>query len=165
MPTTQRCLYCGKFFCPDPRVGTRQKACFDPECQKQRHDESHAGWRQANPDYFCGSEHYQQQKFWLAKPKNRGYLKRYRKSHPDYVAIDNRKRQERRRRQMSDMKDEIRRREIHQIRGFQGADMKDTIAMQIDGILTFLEKAPRIGMSDKKDSMVLSASSVRPSTP
>ena len=165
MREKKRCMYCGKRFVPDPRVGVRQKACFDPQCQQQRHDESHGQWRQENPDYFQGSEHYTQQKQWLAKPKNRGYLKRYRKSHPDYVAADNKARKKRRKRQMSDMKDEILRREINQIRALHGADMKDTIQLKIDGILTFLEKPSPQSLSDMKDSMALSTVSVARSSP
>lgn len=160
MPEKRRCPYCDKQFVPDPRVGIRQKACFDPECQKQRHDESHAHWRKDNSDYFQGSEHYSQQKVWLAKPKNRGYLKRYRKAHPDYVAKDNKARKSRRKRQMSDMKDERLRREIDQIRSLRGADMKDTIQLKIDGILAFLERPPTQRVSDMKDSMALPVSSV-----
>lgn len=165
MPEKRRCLYCGKRFVPDPRVGVRQKACFDPECQKQRHDESHGHWRKDNANYFQGSTHYFQQKLWLAKPKNRDYLKRYRKAHPGYVAKDNKARKSRRERQMSDMKDERIRREIDQIRSLRGADMKDTIQLKIDGILAFLERPPAQPVSDMKDSMALSASSLARSAP
>jgi hypothetical protein len=32
---TKKCLFCGKYFVPDPRVGNRQKACRDEQCKKK----------------------------------------------------------------------------------------------------------------------------------
>lgn len=39
-------------FRPDPRVGARQYACPQPECQKARRRKKQAAWRVRNPDYF-----------------------------------------------------------------------------------------------------------------
>ena len=45
------CRYCRKWFRPDPRVGDRQKACSQFECQKKRRHRTQANWRGRNPEY------------------------------------------------------------------------------------------------------------------
>ena len=40
MPTSKPCCVCRRWFEPDPRVGKRQRACFNPECQRERHRRS-----------------------------------------------------------------------------------------------------------------------------
>jgi hypothetical protein len=45
------CRYCGKWFWPDRRVGPRQRACSDEECQCKRRAETQASWRHRNPEY------------------------------------------------------------------------------------------------------------------
>lgn len=45
------CRFCGKWFWPDPRVGSRQRACSAAECQQKRRVETQASWRQCNPEY------------------------------------------------------------------------------------------------------------------
>jgi hypothetical protein len=45
------CRYCGKWFWPDQRVGPRQRACSDEECQRKRRAETQASWRNRNPEY------------------------------------------------------------------------------------------------------------------
>ena len=45
------CCFCRKWFRPDPRVGSRQKSCSHPECQKKRRHRTQANWRKQNPDY------------------------------------------------------------------------------------------------------------------
>jgi hypothetical protein len=45
------CRYCGKWFWPDQRVGPRQRACSDEECQRKRRAETQAEWRRRNPEY------------------------------------------------------------------------------------------------------------------
>jgi len=47
------CSFCRSWFQPDARVGGRQYACSDPECQ-QRRRRKQAKWRRRNPDYFVG---------------------------------------------------------------------------------------------------------------
>ena len=48
----KRCCICQEPFRPDPRVGARQKTCGEPACQRARHAERQALWREKNPDYF-----------------------------------------------------------------------------------------------------------------
>lgn len=45
------CRFCRKWFRADPRVGKRQRACSDPECQRRRRAETQATWRARHPDY------------------------------------------------------------------------------------------------------------------
>ena len=65
----KRCLFCGRFFRPDSRVGNRQVSCKRPECQKKRRKAQQERWRKANPGYF--QNRYE-------------YLKEWRKANPDY---------------------------------------------------------------------------------
>lgn len=37
---------------PDSRVGSRQRACSRPECQRERRRRTQASWRSRNPEYF-----------------------------------------------------------------------------------------------------------------
>ena len=47
MATTKRpCCVCRRWFAPDPRVGKRQKACSRDECQRERHRQNCAQWRE-----------------------------------------------------------------------------------------------------------------------
>lgn len=48
----RRCKVCGELFLADPRVGERQRACSQRECQQERRRETQAGWRERNADYF-----------------------------------------------------------------------------------------------------------------
>lgn len=53
-----RCLFCGRYFAPDCRVGHRQKACPRPECRKARKKAAQEAWTEKNPDYFQGRYPY-----------------------------------------------------------------------------------------------------------
>jgi len=46
------CCVCGRWFRPDPRIGARQRACRQPECQVARRRRKQKAWREANSDYF-----------------------------------------------------------------------------------------------------------------
>jgi hypothetical protein len=54
MPVARKrpCCICHRWFRPDNRVGSRQRACNKPECQSLRRQKKQAAWRAANPDYF-----------------------------------------------------------------------------------------------------------------
>lgn len=56
MPDARRrpCCICRRWFRPDPRVGARQRACQQPECQAARRRETQAAWCARNPGYFAG---------------------------------------------------------------------------------------------------------------
>ena len=68
----KRCVYCGRFFKPDYRVGDRQKSCQSSECKSKRKRESQRRWVEANPGYFQGR--YENTKQW-------------RKQHPGYQRL------------------------------------------------------------------------------
>ena len=46
------CCICRRWFRPDPRVGVRQQACREPDCQVARRKKKQKAWRKRNPDYF-----------------------------------------------------------------------------------------------------------------
>lgn len=161
----KRCFYCGRWFPPDSRTASFQKACFRQRCRGQRQKQAQAGWLARNTGHFQGHAHYLQQKKWLSKPGNADYLRRYRASHPDFVAADNRRRTLRRRRQkvleegrrLSDMKDAIHRREIHRIQSLSASDMKDAMGIRLDGLLKHLATCPWSWRADMKDEMACAA--------
>src|SRR4030081_844987 len=53
MPEARKrpCTICRRWFRPNPRVGTRQKACGAPDCQAARRQKTQANWRNRNPGY------------------------------------------------------------------------------------------------------------------
>jgi len=57
----KRCLFCGQFFIPDPRVGDRQKACHREPCKKKRKTVAQRRWCEKNPGYFQGRYPYVKQ--------------------------------------------------------------------------------------------------------
>ncbi len=54
MPEARKkpCCICRRWFRPDPRVGSRQRACGKEECQAARRVQTQRSWRDRNPDYF-----------------------------------------------------------------------------------------------------------------
>jgi|GEM_PF-3719922 len=64
----KKCLYCGREFISDPRVGQRQKAC-SVQCQRLRKKENNKAFSKNNPGYWQGRY---------------GYVKEWRQKHPDY---------------------------------------------------------------------------------
>ena len=46
------CCICHQWFRPDPRVGSRQRACRKPDCQSSRRKKKQRAWRDRNPEYF-----------------------------------------------------------------------------------------------------------------
>jgi hypothetical protein len=54
----KRCMVCGKYFVPDPRVRERQKVCKAAACKKTRKRVSQAVWCSKNPGYFKGRYPY-----------------------------------------------------------------------------------------------------------
>ena len=54
MPDVRKkpCCICRRWFRPDPRVGLRQQACREPDCQVARRKKKQKAWRKRNPDYF-----------------------------------------------------------------------------------------------------------------
>src|SRR5438552_16919144 len=46
------CCICRRWFRPDSRIGSRQRACRSPECQTGRRVQTQRSWRESRPDYF-----------------------------------------------------------------------------------------------------------------
>jgi hypothetical protein len=46
------CCICRRWFRPDPRIGPRQRACRNPDCQVARRRKKQKKWRERHPDYF-----------------------------------------------------------------------------------------------------------------
>ena len=65
----KQCEFCGRFFIPDRRVGTRQRSCSRTECRKKRKAAAQALWVSQNPDCFKGRS---------------ANTKRWRYDHPGY---------------------------------------------------------------------------------
>ena len=63
----KRCLFCGQFFIPDPRVKDRQKACHRELCKKKRKAVAQQRWCESNPGYFQGRYPYVKQ--WREKKR------------------------------------------------------------------------------------------------
>ena len=61
----KRCLFCGRYFIPDRRVGPKQKACPRAVCRKARKQLAQSLWCRKNPGYFKGRYWYVKQ--WRAK--------------------------------------------------------------------------------------------------
>ncbi len=74
------CCICCASFLPHRKLGERQKTCGN-DCQQILKENNNANWRLKNPDY--GKNDYPRVKACLEKSP--GYLKRYRRDHPEYV--------------------------------------------------------------------------------
>ena len=75
-PAGPKCLCCRELFVPDPRVGSRQKFCPKPECQKASKAASQKRWlrKNGNGDYFRGPDQMARVQRW--RHSNPGYWKR-----------------------------------------------------------------------------------------
>src|SRR5271165_5833069 len=53
MPEARKrpCTICRRWFRPDPRAGSRQRACGNPDCQTARRRKTQANWRKRNSGY------------------------------------------------------------------------------------------------------------------
>lgn len=51
MRSKQLCPNCRHWFLPNPKAGSRQRFCSNPQCQRERHRRDCADWRSRNPYY------------------------------------------------------------------------------------------------------------------
>lgn len=89
----KRCPYCGRWYRPNPRARI-QRCCGDADCQKARKRQNLTRWRTLHPQH--AQRYAPKQRAWAKGYPN--YWQIHRRSHPDYVARDNRRRVEGRRR-------------------------------------------------------------------
>lgn len=54
MPDARKkpCCICRRWFRPDPRIGSRQRARRNPDCPSARQRKKQKQWRERHPDYF-----------------------------------------------------------------------------------------------------------------
>lgn len=144
------CEFCGQLFKPAPRRWRHQTVCYKAACRKKGKAKAQRKWLRKNPGHF--RRHYDHvKKHW----DYTSYLRNYRANNPQYVAEDNRARRKRRYReklrkaeiarwqqsQMSaDIQDLVLRREkaVFAIQSRRGADIQDTVRLQLDGILELM---------------------------
>ena len=64
----RKCLFCGDFFFPDHRSGTRQRYCGATDCRRASKSASQAAWlsKPQNVDYFKGPVHVERVRAWRA---------------------------------------------------------------------------------------------------
>jgi hypothetical protein len=73
----KRCLYCGRYFRPDYRVGTKQKSCGRDDCRHSCKSEAQERWVNKNQGYFCGR--YENTKEWRCEHDD--YQRKWRAQH------------------------------------------------------------------------------------
>lgn len=74
MKNQSKCAFCGRFFTPDVRVGSRQKSCTASPCQIKRKRVQEKQWRVKNTEYF--KDRYEDIKAW--REAHPGYQKEWR---------------------------------------------------------------------------------------
>ncbi len=84
----KKCRYCGRRFCPDPRVGKRQKRCVREECRKAENRRKVRKWMELNPDILPSLR--AKMRVWAKAYPH--YWQEYRKNHPAYCERDNARR-------------------------------------------------------------------------
>ena len=146
----KRYVYCHLPYRPDPRVATSQKSCSDPVCRRKRKEEAQAKFLKESPGYFRGR--YGQIKLWLAA--HPGYLVDYRASHPKHMAkkrLQDRLRRRRLKCVRADIQVTMLRRNVQALRGLRGADIQDTMRLQLDGLLDVLGREGRADIQVQND--------------
>ena len=83
MPSTFKCLHCGKTLPKNPRLKKIQKYCSAKKCQQKRR--SVRKKERYNSDLKYREKHLETQKSWRENRPAHLYQKEYRKSHPRYV--------------------------------------------------------------------------------
>ena len=76
-PLFRSCCVCRKRFRPHPRLGNRQRTCGHDECQKRRRCVNARNWRARNPE--ADDADYRR----IRQRDRRGYLRKYRATHPE----------------------------------------------------------------------------------
>lgn len=137
----KNCIYCGRLFLPDPRVGKRQKRCFRDECRRAQNCKKSRKWIKRHPDYQDGRK--AKLRDWADAYPN--YWRNYRKTHPDYTAKDNRRRALALRRQRCSAKlTSIRSIAVEKLRQIQNEEPQNCSAKltqtdrRINGIMDYL---------------------------
>lgn len=75
----KRCVWCGAWFVPSPRLKGRQKTCGSADCKRRQNLLAQRRWKRRNLE-ICR----QSQRDWQSV-RDDGYWKLWRERHPDYV--------------------------------------------------------------------------------
>jgi hypothetical protein len=139
MPSTKRCLYCGKTYVPDPRTVGDQKACTRSPCRRERQRRAYQAWAARNRDY----DDTRRDKICRWAKDYPDYWKRYRKDHPGYSERNRRRTRERLRgrRLMFAKQNAIRRDPVGYLEGLKADPLfakQNAMTRPVEGILTYL---------------------------
>jgi hypothetical protein len=93
---SKRCPCCRCLFIPDRRVGSRQRVCGKNECQAKRKKESQRRWSEKHRDYW-GVHQVEGESRKAFRETKAAYMRKYRRTHPEYVRQDNERRNRSRR--------------------------------------------------------------------
>jgi len=89
MNPKKRCVICNKWYIPEPRTKAHQQCCGRAECKKAFKVRTNKSWQKRHPDY--GKTRKVKIRDWAQQYPN--YWQEYRRTHPDYCARDNKRRQ------------------------------------------------------------------------
>ena len=135
----KRCLVCRRWF--EPRAQTPgQKTCSRSACQKSRHRNICAAWRQKNPTYDRSRSG--KKRVWAKAFPD--YWQRYRADHPDYCKRDNARRaQAYRDASFSANQDAWRQTTVERLQGLQATIVsssanQDACHRRVDAVIDFL---------------------------
>ena len=139
MPSTKRCVYCGKSYRPDPRTATEQKACQRNACRRERQRRAYQAWAARNRDY--DSARRGNIRSWAKDYPD--YWKRYRQTHPAYRERNRRQTRERLRvaRAMFAKQNAIQQDPVGYLEGLKRDPLfakQNAMARPVEGILTYL---------------------------
>lgn len=135
-----RCVHCHRWFRPNRRKISIQKACLKRRCQKRRHRDNCRTWREKNPEQ--DQSRRGKVRGWAAAYPD--YWRRYRTDHPDYVRLDNGRRRRARRIAVGAAKrDSIKAISVEKLRELQEmgagpAAKRDSLDRRVDGLLDYL---------------------------
>ncbi len=85
-----------KLFIPDSRVREKQRVCRETKCQEKRKKASQRKWREKHRDYW-EIDHVEVETRNVIRAEKATYMRKYRRSHPEYVKKDNERRKRTRR--------------------------------------------------------------------
>ena len=137
----KRCVFCHRWYAPNPRTWKHQLACPRKKCRKKRKAQADRSWRIKHPG--------RSNETWKLKVRAWArnypdYWKQYRASHPEYVLRDNLRRVAAAKQVRAFRKtDAIRQISVDKIRsiremGVECSAKTDAIIRRVDGIVDYL---------------------------
>lgn len=158
----KRCVYCHRWYEPDPRTRKQQLACKDPACRKLRHAAADRSWRIKRPGRH-GENWKLKVRAWARNYPH--YWRQYREAHPDYCERDNRRRvlsaKSARAFRKTDAMRQIAVEKIQSIwdLGLSCSAKTDATARRVEGIMGYLLWTVEKGVPQNTDGMDLAVPS------